>query len=65
MGPIKEIDRVRKFYFMGKREQNVTSLVTTYKMWNTVADYLYESIGVKYLSTGEEEQEVKLILTLK
>lgn len=65
MGPIKEIDRVRKFYFMGKREQNVTSLVTTYKMWNTVADYLYESIGVKYLLTGEEEKEVNLILTLK
>ena len=34
-------------------------------MGNTVAEYLYESIGFKYLSTGEEEQEVKLILALK
>ena len=34
-------------------------------MGNTVAEYLYESIGFKYLSTGEEEQEVNLILTLK
>ena len=34
-------------------------------MGNTVAKYLYESVGLKYLSTGEEEQEVKLILALK
>ena len=31
----------------GKEQQNVTSLVTAYKIENTVADYLYESIGVK------------------
>ena len=34
-------------------------------MGNTVAKYLYESVGFKDLSTGEEEQEVKLILALK
>lgn len=34
-------------------------------MDNTVAKYVYESIGFKCLFTGEEEQEVKLILTLK
>lgn len=34
-------------------------------MENTIPKYVSKSVGFKYLSTGEEEQEVKLILTLK
>lgn len=48
-----------------REQKNVTSLVTTYKIENEVAKHLYESIGFKYLSTCEEEQEIDLVLTLK
>ncbi len=48
-----------------KTRDNVTKLMTTYKIGNEVARHLYDKYGFKHFYTCEEEQEVDLILHLK
>lgn len=55
---------LKEFLVFLKQKYGCTELSTTYKMGNTVAKNLYESLGFQEIEKVEEEKEVDMILKL-
>ena len=55
---------LKEFLVFLKQNYGCTELSTTYKMGNTVAKNLYESLGFQEIEKVEEEKEVDMILKL-
>ena len=55
---------LKEFLVFLKQNYGCTELSTTYKMGNTVAKNLYESLGFQEIEKVEEEKEVDMILRL-